>query len=95
VIYSSCKHFLSCSAHLFLSVLSLTSYFECVVTHLFECVVTLVTDRLGNSFLCKGPSSTSVKLVFTISAQPQLLEVGSLGDVDIFKPNFVTSCVLV
>jgi hypothetical protein len=39
----------------FLSVLSLTSYFECVVT--------LVTDKFGSIFLCKGPSSTSVKLV--------------------------------
>jgi hypothetical protein len=87
VIYSSCKPFLSCSAHLFLSVLSLTSCFECVVT--------LVTDRLGSPFLYKGPSSTSVKLVFSISAQPQLLEIGSPGDVDIFKSNSVTSCVLV
>jgi hypothetical protein len=54
--------FFNCSAHLF----------ECVVTHflflsalsltIFECVVTLVTDRLNNSFLYKGPSSTSIKL---------------------------------
>jgi hypothetical protein len=64
----------------FLSVLSLTScfecivthlfecvvthLFECVVTHLFECVVTFIIDRLDNSFLCKGPSSISVKLFF-------------------------------
>jgi hypothetical protein len=79
---------LSCSAHLLvLSVLSLTSCFECVVT--------LVTDRIDSSFLCKGPSSTSVKLFFSVSAQPQLLEVGSFGDVGIFKPNSVTSCVLI
>jgi hypothetical protein len=84
---------LLCSS--FLSVLSLTSCFECVVTHLFECVVTLSTDRLGNPFLCKGPSSTSVKLFLSVSAQPQLLEVESPGDVGIFKPNSVTSCVLV
>jgi hypothetical protein len=66
-------------------VLSLISYFECVVTHLFECVVTLVTDRFGSIFLYKGPSSTSVKLFFSVSAQPQLLEVGSPGDVNILS----------
>jgi hypothetical protein len=71
----------------FLSVLSLTSCFECVVT--------LVTDSVGSPFLCKGSSSTSVKLMFSILAQPQLLEVESPGDVGIFKPNFITSCVLV
>jgi hypothetical protein len=95
--------FLSCGAHLswtvvltfFLSVLSLISCFECVITHLFECIVTLITDRLDNQFLCKGSSSTSVKLFFNILAQPQLLEVESPGDVGIFKPNSVTSCVLV
>jgi hypothetical protein len=87
----------------FLSVLSLTScfecvvthLFECVVTHLFECVVTLIIDRLGSPFLCKGPSFTSVKLFFSISAQPQLLEVESPEDVGIFKPNSVRSCVLI
>jgi hypothetical protein len=76
-------------------VLSLTSCFECVVTHIFECVVTLVTDRLDNPFLCKGPNSTSVKLFFSVSAQPRLLEVESLRDIDIFKLNSVTFCVLV
>jgi hypothetical protein len=76
-------------------VLSLTFYFECVVTHIFECVVTLVTDRFGSPFLCKGSSSTSVKLFFSVSAQPQLLEVESPGDVGIFKPNSVISYVLV
>jgi hypothetical protein len=63
----------------------LTSYFECVVTHVFECVVTRVTDRLGSLFLCKGPSSTSVKTLFNISVQPQLLEVEGPGDVGIVK----------
>jgi hypothetical protein len=48
-----------------------------------ECVVTLVTDRLDSLFLYKGPSSTSVKLFFSVSAQPQLLEIGSSGDVGI------------
>jgi hypothetical protein len=63
----------------------LTYCFECVVTHVFECVVTCVTDRLGNPFLCKGPSSTSVKILFNISAQPQLLEVEGPRDVGIVK----------
>jgi hypothetical protein len=63
----------------------LTYCFECVVTHVFECVVTRVTDRLGNPFLCKGPSSTSVKIIFNISAQPQLLEVEGPRDVGIVK----------
>jgi hypothetical protein len=58
---------------------------ECVVTHVFECVVTRVTDRLGSSFLCKGPTSTSVKTFFNISTQPQLLEVEGPGDVGIVK----------
>jgi hypothetical protein len=66
-------------------VLSLTSCFECVVTHLFECIVTLVIDRLGCPFLCNRPSSTSVKLFFSVSAQPQLLEVESPGDVGILN----------
>jgi hypothetical protein len=34
---------------------------------------------------CKGPSSTSVKTLFNISAQPQLLEVEGPGDVGIVK----------
>jgi hypothetical protein len=66
-------------------VLSLISYFECVVTHLFECVITLITDRLVSPFLCKGQNSISVKLFFSVSAQPQLLEVGSPEDVDILS----------
>jgi hypothetical protein len=63
----------------------LTSCFECVVTYVFECVITRVTDRLGNPFLCKGPSSTSIKTIFNISAQLQLLEVEGPGYVDIVK----------
>jgi hypothetical protein len=50
-----------------------------------ECVVTCVTDRLDNLFLCKGPSSTSVKTLFNISDQPQLLEVEGPEDVGIVK----------
>jgi hypothetical protein len=50
-------------------VLSLTSYFECVVT--------LVTDRFDSLFLCKRLNSTSIKLFFSVSIQPQLLEVWS------------------
>jgi hypothetical protein len=70
--------FLSCSAHYFL-----------VCCHSrFECVVTRVTDRLDSPFLCKGPSSTSVKTLFNISAQSQLLEVEGPGDVDIVKAEF-------
>jgi hypothetical protein len=67
----------------FISVLSLIFYFECVVTHLFECVVTLITDRLDSPFVCKGLSSISVKLFFSVSAQPQLLEIESFRDMDI------------
>jgi hypothetical protein len=90
-----CSHFLSCSAHLSWVCCHSLLIFECVVTHLFECVVTLVTDRLGSPFLCKGPSSTSVKLFFSVSAQPQLFDVESPRDVDTFKPNSVISYVLV
>jgi hypothetical protein len=56
-----------------------------VLTSCFECVVTRVTDRLDSSFLCKRPSFTSVKALFNILAQPQLLEVEGPGDVDIVK----------
>jgi hypothetical protein len=63
----------------------LTSCFECVITRVFECVVTRITDRLGILILCKGPSSISVKTLFNISAQPQLLEVEGPGDVGIVK----------
>jgi hypothetical protein len=58
--------------------------FECVVTYFyFECVVTFVTDRFDNPFLYKRPNSTSVKLFFSVSAQPQLLEIESLENVGI------------
>jgi hypothetical protein len=40
---------------------------------------------LGNPFLCKGPSFTSVKLIFSVSVQTHFLEVGSPGDVDILS----------
>jgi hypothetical protein len=76
-IFLSCSAdpFLSCSAHLFL-----------VYCHSrFECVVTCVIDKLDIPFLCKGPSSTIVKTLFNISAQPQLLEVEGPGDVGIVK----------
>jgi hypothetical protein len=52
-------------------------------TSCFECVVTLITDTLDNPILCKESSSRSVKLFFSVSAQSQLLEVESPGDVDI------------
>jgi hypothetical protein len=76
---------LSCSAHLFLSVLSLTSYFECVVTHPFLSVLSLLLLIGLAAHFCKGPSSTSVKPLFNISAQPQLLEVKGPEDVGIVK----------
>jgi hypothetical protein len=76
-----------CCHSSFFSVLSLIFYFECVIT--------LVTDRFVSPFLCNGPSSTSIKLFFSVSTHPQLLEVESSGDVGIFKPNSVTSCVIV
>jgi hypothetical protein len=38
-----------------------------------------------NPFVCKGPSYTSVKLFCSVSAQPQLLEVDSSGDVCILS----------
>jgi hypothetical protein len=53
------------------------------VLSFLECVVTLVIDRLVRLFLCKELSSTSVKLFFSVSAQPQLLEVGSPEDIGI------------
>jgi hypothetical protein len=56
----------------------------------FECVVTRVTDRLDIPFLCKVPSSTSIKTLFNISAQPQLLEVEGPGDIGIVKVELVT-----
>jgi hypothetical protein len=74
-----------CHSLLVLSMLSLT----------FFSVLSFLLPIGLAAFLCKGPSSTSVKLFFSISAQPQLLEVESPGDVDIFKPNSVTSCVLI
>jgi hypothetical protein len=74
VIYYPCKLFWIV-VFTFLSVLSLIFYFECVVT--------LVTDGLDSPFLCKGSNSTSVKLFFSVSAQPQLLEVGSPRDIGI------------
>jgi hypothetical protein len=83
MIYSSCK--------LFWAVVLI--FLKCVVTYLswvcchspfhFECVINLITGRLGSSFLCKWPNYTSIKLFFSITAQPQLLEVRSPGDVDI------------
>jgi hypothetical protein len=67
--------FLSCSTHYFL-----------VCCHSrFECIVTRVIDRLDSPFLCKGSSSTSVKTLFNISAQPQLLKIEGPGDVGIVK----------
>jgi hypothetical protein len=63
-----------------------------VLTSCFECVVTRVTDKLGSPFLCKGPSSISVKIIFNISAQPQLLEVEGPGDVGIVKAEL--RCIL-
>jgi hypothetical protein len=52
---------------------------------IFECVVTRVTDRLDSPFFCKRPSSTSVKIFFNISTQPQLLEVEGPRDIGIIK----------
>jgi hypothetical protein len=36
-------------------------------------------------FFCKGSSSKSVKLFFSVLVQPQLLEIGSSGDVGILN----------
>jgi hypothetical protein len=67
--------FLSCSAHLVLSVLSL----------IFLSVLSLLLPIGLATHFCKGPSSTSVKTLFNISTQPQLLEVEGSGDVGIVK----------
>jgi hypothetical protein len=71
------------------------TFLECVVTHflflsvlsltLFECVITLVTNSLGSSFLCKGSSSTCVKLFLVFRLNLNLLEVESPGDVGISR----------
>jgi hypothetical protein len=66
-----------CHSFLVLSVLSLT----------FLSVLSLVLPIGLTTYFCKGPSCTSVKTIFNISAQPQLLEVEGLGDVDIVKPE--------
>jgi hypothetical protein len=62
-------------------VLSLTSYFECVVT--------LVTDRFDSLFLCKRSNSTSIKLFFSVSVQPQLLEVWSPKNIAILNQTLL------
>jgi hypothetical protein len=80
-----------------LELLCSTLFWVVVLTSCFECVVTLVTDRLDSPFLCKGSSSTSVKTLFNISAQPQLLEVEGLGDVGIIKAELryiLCSCLI-
>jgi hypothetical protein len=64
-----------CHSLLILSVLSLT----------FFSVLSLVLPIGLAAHFYKGPSSTSVKTIFNISAQPQLLEVEGPGDVGIIK----------
>jgi hypothetical protein len=83
--WSSWKHSLELLCSTLFWAVVLTSYFKCVVIHVFECVVTHVTDKLDNPFLCKRPSSTSLKTLFNISTQSQLLEVEDPGDVNIVK----------
>jgi hypothetical protein len=65
---------------------------------IFECVVTHVTDKLDSSFLCKGPSSISVKIIFNILVQSQLLKVESPRDIDIVKVELcyiLCSCFII
>jgi hypothetical protein len=64
-----------CHSLLVLNVLSLT----------FLSVLTLLLPISLAAHFCKGTSSTSVKTLFNISAQPQLLEVEGPGDVGIVK----------
>jgi hypothetical protein len=52
---------------------------------MFFSVLSLVLPIGLAAHFCKGPSSTSVKTFFNISAQPQLLEVEGPGDVGIVK----------
>jgi hypothetical protein len=60
---------------IFLSVLSL----------IFLSVLSLLLPIGLTVHFYKGPSSTSVKTFFNISAQPQLLEIEGLVDVGIVK----------
>jgi hypothetical protein len=55
---------------------------------MFLSVLSLVLPIGLTTHFCKGPSSTSVKTFFNISAQPQLLEVEGPGDVGIVKAEF-------
>jgi hypothetical protein len=52
---------------------------------MFFSVLSLVLPIGLVAHFCKGPSSTSVKTLFNISAQPQLLEVEGPGDLGIVK----------
>jgi hypothetical protein len=52
---------------------------------MFLSVLSLVLPISLTTHFCKGSSSTSVKTLFNISAQPQLLEVEGPGDVGIVK----------
>jgi hypothetical protein len=57
-----------------------------VCCHLsFLSVLSLVLPIVLAAHFCKGPSSTSVKTLFNMSTQPQLLEVEGSGDVGIVK----------
>jgi hypothetical protein len=67
--------FLSCSAH----------YFECVVTHVLSVLSLMLPIGLAPHFCVRDQVLKSVKTLFNISAQPQLLEVEGSGDVGIVK----------
>jgi hypothetical protein len=77
----------------FLSVLSLTFSWVCchsllilsVLSFTFLSVLSLLLPISLAAHFYKGPSSTSVKTFFNISAQPQLLEVEGPEDVGIVK----------
>jgi hypothetical protein len=72
-----------CHSLLVLSVLSLT--FLSVLSLTFLIVLSILLPIGLTAHFYKGSSSTSVKIFFNISAQPQLLEVEGLGDVGIVK----------
>jgi hypothetical protein len=56
-----------------------------VLSLTFLSVLSLLLPIGLATHFCKGSSSTSVKTLFNISAQPQLLEVDGPGDVAIVK----------
>jgi hypothetical protein len=80
--------FFSCSAHI--SWVCCYSFLILIVLSLtFFSVLSLLLSKAWQPILCKGPSYTSVKVFFSVSTQPQLLEVESPGDVSILNQTLL------